>query len=216
MAQSEWTRSVRAVRHTLLGDYCAPGINSARRVSSRPLIAVSVFLLILLVSNFKRSLWCCGQLWPYFGMGSFGTRLHRNCNAMGDPAKISPCVPSTCAHNAILSWLIIWDCKEMGDAAKISPRVPSTCAPNAIHSLLIINIIPSRQIYVAIDNPSLIPSISCLTTSSYLSNDVCTANNISKVENLQSNGCWCISHLYKFRDGIEVTRVCRYCGERQG
>jgi len=104
----------------------------------------------------------------------------------------------------------------MGDAAKISPYIPSTCAPNAILSLLIIHIIPSRQIYVAIDNPLLVPSISCLTTSSYLWNDVCAANNISHAENLQSNGCRYFSHLYKFRDGIQVTRVFRYCGERQG
>jgi len=53
----------------------------------------------------------------------------------------------------------------MGDAAQLAPRVPTTCAQNAILSLLIIHIIPSRQIYVAIDNPLLVPSISCLTTS---------------------------------------------------
>jgi hypothetical protein len=140
----------------------------------------------------------------------------RDCKTMCDAAKISPRVPSTCAQNAILSLLIIWDCKAMGDAAKISPRVPSTCAQNAILSLLIIHIIPSRQIYVAIDNPSFIPSVSCLTTSSYLWNDLCAADNISHTENLQSNSCQYFSHLYKFRDRIQVTRVFRYCGERQG
>jgi hypothetical protein len=149
-------------------------------------------------------------------MGSLGTRLHRDCNAVGDAAKISPRVPSTCAQNAILSLLIIRDCKAMGDAAKISPRVPSTCAQNAILSLLIIHIIPSRQIYVAIDNPSLVPSVSCLSTSSYLWNYVRAADDVSHAENLQSNGCRCFSHLYKFRDRIQVTRVFRYCGERHG
>ena len=104
----------------------------------------------------------------------------------------------------------------MGDAVNISPRVPSTCAQNAILSLLIIHIIPSGQIYVAIQNPSLVPSVSCLTTGSYLWNDVRAADNISHVENLQSNGCQCFSRLYKFRDGIQVTRVFRYCGQRQG
>jgi len=104
----------------------------------------------------------------------------------------------------------------MGDAAKISPRIPSTCAQNAILSLLIIHIIPSGQIYVAFDNPSLVPSVSCLTTSSYLWNDVRAADNISHAENLQSNGSRCFSHLYKFLDGIQVTQVFRYCGERQG
>jgi len=118
-------------------------------------------------------------------MGSLGTRSHRDCNAMGD-------------------------------AANISPRVPSTCAHNAIPSLLIIHIIQSRQIYVGIDDPSLIPSVTCLTTSSYLWNYVRAADNISHAENMESNGCRCFSHLYKFRDGIQVTRLFRYCGERQG
>ena len=67
-------------------------------------------------------------------MGSLGMPLHRDCNAMGDAAKISPRVPSTCAQNAFLSLLIIQDCKAMGDAVKTSPRVPSTCAQNAILS----------------------------------------------------------------------------------
>jgi len=104
----------------------------------------------------------------------------------------------------------------MGDTAKISSRVPSTWAQNAILTLLIIHIIPSNQIYMAIDNPSLVPSVSCLTTSSYLWNDVCTADNISHAENLESNRCRCFSHLYKFWDGIQVTQVFRYSGERQG
>jgi hypothetical protein len=149
-------------------------------------------------------------------MGSLGTSLHRDCNAMGDAETISPRVPSACAQNAMLSLLIIRDCKAMGDPAKISPRVPSTCAQNAILSLQIIHIIPSRQIYVDIDNPSFVPSVSCLTTSTYLWNDVRAADNISHAENLQSNGCRRISHLYKCRYRIQLTRVFRYCGERQG
>jgi hypothetical protein len=149
-------------------------------------------------------------------MGSLGTRLHRDCNAMGDAAKISPRVPSTCAQNAILTLLTVWYCKAMGDAVNISPHVPSTCAQNATLSLLIIHIIPSRQIYVALDNPSLVLSVSCLRISSYLWNYVCAADDVSHAENLQSNGCQCVFHLYKFRDGIQVTRVFRYCGERQG
>jgi len=95
MAPSEWTRSVRAVRDTPVADYSAPGVNTTRRVAYRPPIAVSQFLLALLVSYFKHTLWRCGQLWPYVRMGSLGTRLHRDCNTMGDTAKISPHVPST-------------------------------------------------------------------------------------------------------------------------
>jgi hypothetical protein len=117
---------------------------------------------------------------------------------MGDTAKISPRVPSTSAQNTLLSLLIISDRKAMGDAAKISPPVPSTCAQNAILSLLIILIIPSSQIYVAIDNPSLVPSVPYLTTASYLWHYVCASDNVSHAENLESNGCLCFSQLYKF------------------
>jgi len=53
---------------------------------------------------------------------------------MGDAAKISPRVPSTCAQNAILLVLIIRDCKAMGNGGNISPCVPSTFAQNAILS----------------------------------------------------------------------------------
>jgi hypothetical protein len=148
-------------------------------------------------------------------MSSLGTRLNRDCNAMGDAAKNSPHVYSTCWQNALLLLLIIRDCKVMCDAAKISPHVSSTCAQNAILSLLIIHIIPSRQIYVAIDNPSLVPSVFCLP-SSYLWNEVRAADNISHTENLQSHSCRYLSHLYNFRDGIQVTRVSRYCCESQG
>ena len=118
-------------------------------------------------------------------MGSLGTLLHQDCYPMGDAAEISPCVPSTCAQNAILS-------------------------------LPIIHIILCHQIHVAVDNPSLVPSISCLTTSSHLSTYVCAADNVSHTENLQSNSCWCFSHLYQSQDGIRVNRVSRYCSEHQG
>jgi hypothetical protein len=172
MAQSEWTRSIIGVRDTSVADYHHP-------------IAVWMCLRILSVSNFKRSLWSCGQLWHYVKMVTLGSRLHQDYNSMGD-------------------------------AANISPRVCSTCAPNAILSLLIIYIIPSCQMYEVNNNPSLVPSVSCLTTHRYLWNHVRAAKNISHAENLRSNGCGCFSHLYKFWDRIQVTRVFRYCGERQG
>jgi len=116
----------------------------------------------------------------------------------------------------LLGTRLHWDCNVMGDAVKTTPRIPSTCAQNAILSLLIIHIIPSRQIYAAIDNPSLFLSISCLTTSSYLWNYVCAADDVTHAENLQSNSYWCFPHWYKLRDGIQVTQGLRYCGERQG
>ena len=174
-----------AIRDTPVADNSMPGVNTMHHIAYCPQIAVSPFLLALSVSYFKQTPWCCGQLCLYVGMGSLGTRLHRDCNPMGDAAKISPLVASNCAQNAILSFLII-------------------------------HIIPSCQIYVAIDNPLLVPSISCLTTSSFLWNYVHTADDVAYAENLQSNGCWCFSHLYKFQGGIQVTRVFSYCGERQG
>jgi len=80
MAPSEWMRSVRAVRDTPVADDSAPGVNTTRRVAYRPPITVSPFLLALSVFCFKQTLWRCGQLWPYVGMGSLGTHLHRDCN----------------------------------------------------------------------------------------------------------------------------------------
>ena len=97
------------------------------------------------------------------------------------------------------------DCIAMGDVAIISPPVPSTCAQHAFPSLLIIHIIPSLQIYVAIDNPLFVLSISCLTSSGDLWKYVREADDISDAEKLQSNACRCLSHLDKCRDVIQVT-----------
>jgi hypothetical protein len=102
----------------------------------------------------------------------------------------------------------------MGDAAKTSHRVPSTCAHNAILSLLNIHIIPSHQVHVAIDNPSLVRSVTCLSISSNPWNSVRAVDDVSHVENLQFNCCRCMSHLYQFRDRIQLTRVFRDSGER--
>jgi hypothetical protein len=77
----------------------------------------------------------------------------------------------------------------MGDAAKISLRIPSTSSQIAILSLQIIHTIPTSQIYVAMDNPSLFPSTSHLDSSSYFWNDVCAADNVLQTEILQTNWC---------------------------
>jgi hypothetical protein len=62
MAPSERTRSIRAGRDTLVADYSMPGLNTTHRVAYRPQIAVSPFLHALSVSDFERTLWCCGPL----------------------------------------------------------------------------------------------------------------------------------------------------------
>jgi len=80
MALSEWTCSVSAVRGTPVAGYSTPSFNATHRVAYRPPIAVSPCLLALLVTYFKQTLWRCGQLWPYVGMGSLVSHLHRDCN----------------------------------------------------------------------------------------------------------------------------------------
>jgi len=160
MAQSERMRSVRAIRDIPVVADSAPGANTTTRVAYCPPLVVSPFPPALSFFYFKWTLRRCGQLWLYVGLGSSCTRLHHDFNAMGD-------------------------------AAKTSPHVPSTCAQNAIPSLLIIHIVPSRQIYVAIENPSRIPSISCLTTSSNLCNYVHAADDVTHAENLHSNHYRC-------------------------
>ena len=107
MPLSEWMRSIRNPRDSPEADYSAPGCNTSRRIAYHPPIGVSRFLLALLVSCFKRTIWICDQLWPYVGMRSLGMRLHRDCNVMAEVAKISPRVPSTSAQSANLSLLII-------------------------------------------------------------------------------------------------------------
>jgi len=79
-APSEWTRSVRDVRDSPVADYSAPGLNTTRRVAYRPPIDISPVFLALSVSYFKQTLWRWGQLWPYVGMGSLGTRMHLECD----------------------------------------------------------------------------------------------------------------------------------------
>ena len=65
--------SITVVRDTPVADYSAPGTNTTSRIPYRPLIAVLLFLLTLSVSYFKRTLWLCGQVWPYVGISSLGT-----------------------------------------------------------------------------------------------------------------------------------------------
>jgi len=184
MAPSERTRSVGAIRDIPVAAYSAPGSNMTCRIADRPPIAVSQFLLALSVYYYTLTLWCRGQLWPHGEMGSFGMRLHRDCNAMGN-------------------------------GVKTLPRINSTSARNAILSLVIIHIIPSHQIYVTIHNPSLVPSIFCLTTSSYPWYYVRAADDVTHSDHWQSNGYRCFPHLYTFRDGIQPTWVFRLFGERQ-
>jgi hypothetical protein len=101
MAASEWTRTVRAVRGTPVVGYSTPSVNPTHCIAYRPPIPVSPFLLTLSVSYSKQTLWHCGQLWPYVGMGLFGTHSHRDCIAIGDAANISPHVPSTLSSRSV-------------------------------------------------------------------------------------------------------------------
>jgi hypothetical protein len=90
---------VRATRNTTLAKFSAPGLNTIRHVAYRPSIAVSLFLLALLVSYFTQK---CG-----FGANCDHTSewiqwVHSSIGiAMGDAAKISPCIPCTLSSRRI-------------------------------------------------------------------------------------------------------------------
>jgi len=106
IVMSECMCSVTVVSDTRVAGYYAPGVETMHHVAYLPLIAVSLFLHTLLVSYVKLTLQYCGKLSPSIGMGWLGTRLHRNCNVMGEAAKISLHIHSTCVQSAILSLLI--------------------------------------------------------------------------------------------------------------
>jgi len=108
MAPLEWTCSVGAVRDTPVGDYSAPGIKIIHPIAYCPAIEVSLCLLAVSVAYLKWPLWHCGHLRPYIGIGSLGTRLYFDWNAMSDGVKISPPVHYICTQNAFLSLLIIY------------------------------------------------------------------------------------------------------------
>jgi hypothetical protein len=175
----------------------APSETSPSRLTHRPASIPCVMLNIALPSQFHRffSLCRCPMLNEHSGVGG-------------------------------QQWPYVWlrslgtdlhrDCNAMDNAVRHCPFVPTTCTQNAILPLQIIHIIQNCQIYVAIHNPSLVPSSSRLTTSSYLRNYVRAADNVSHAENLQSNCCRCFSHLHRFQDQIQVAWIFRYCGERQG
>ena len=59
------------------------------------------YVLALSVSCFKQRVWRCDQLWPYVGTVSLGTRLHWDCNALGDAVTKSPRSPPTLNSRSI-------------------------------------------------------------------------------------------------------------------
>jgi len=104
----------------------------------------------------------------------------------------------------------------MGGAVNISPYVSSTSVQNAILSLPIIHTIPSCQINVTMETSLLVLSVSWIRTTSYHLNYMHLGDDVSHSEDMQLNDCQCMSHMFKFLHGIEVTRGFMYCGELQG
>ena len=104
MAGSERTRSVKAIRDTMVAEYSMPAVNPTPLCLYRPPMSVSLFPLALSVSDLKQALWHCCQLWPYVGMGWLGTLLSRDWNAMGETAKISSHVSSTFSSRSFGRW----------------------------------------------------------------------------------------------------------------
>jgi hypothetical protein len=98
--------SVRAVRDTPVAGHSVIGIDTTSEVAYRTPIAVSLFLLALSFSKLKQTLWHCGELLPYVRIGSLDSRLHWDCNVMGDAVNISPLDPSNCTYNEMLTILI--------------------------------------------------------------------------------------------------------------
>jgi len=56
MAESEWTHSIRAVRDNPVAAYSAPDVNTTHPVAYHPPIAVSPFLLALLIPILEQTL----------------------------------------------------------------------------------------------------------------------------------------------------------------
>jgi len=108
MAASEWTRWVRAVTDTPVAHISAPGVDDTHCVAYHPPTTISPFFLPLPVPYYKPTLWSCGKLWAYVRMGSLSTRMHWDCNAMGDAAKMYPRVRSTLSSRGLGSrWVDI-------------------------------------------------------------------------------------------------------------
>jgi hypothetical protein len=98
------------------------------------------------------------------------------------------------------------DCNSIGDLANISPRIPSTCASHGILTLLIIHIFPCYQMYMAIDNPLLVSSVSCLTTNSYLCNSIRGADNISHTETAKATAADAFLTCTNFEIGSKLPK----------
>jgi hypothetical protein len=98
LAPSEWTCSISGVSDTLTAEYSTRGIHAMCHVEYRPPITMSSCVRPLSVSELKHSVWCSGQLAQYGRMGSLSTLIHCDCNAIGDPVKICPCVPYSCGE----------------------------------------------------------------------------------------------------------------------
>jgi hypothetical protein len=62
VADSEWTRSARAGRGTLVEDHSMHIVNTTHGVAFLPPNAVSSFLLALSISYFKQTQWPSGKL----------------------------------------------------------------------------------------------------------------------------------------------------------
>jgi hypothetical protein len=99
----------------------------------------------------------------------------------------------------------------LGGVVTFSPHVPSTCTLNGILSVWIRDIIPSSQQYVAIDNPSLIQSICCFSTTSLVMYYCHADDNDCNSEIMQSPSEQCVPHWDNIRDQIEVILPFKYC-----
>jgi len=125
MAVSEWTRSIRAIRETLVADYSMPGANTMHRVAYGPPIAVSPFRLALSVFYYKQTLCDHMSEWVHW--------VHQqNVNRSGSHMQTSqtlflPSPVLLCTSRCTQAPLEL--CKVLSDSARAFSGAPeSTCS----------------------------------------------------------------------------------------
>jgi hypothetical protein len=108
---------------------------------------------------------------------------------------------------------LYWHCNVIGNDTKNSPHVSSICLQTTTIFLSILPINSTYQVNIAIENTSLVPFVSSLTTGCYIWNAMWVADNITDTENLKINGFKSGSQLCTVADLIPVIEVLSLCGE---
>jgi len=106
----------------------------------------------------------------------------------------------------LIGYMVTWGLQCDWWHNEIPSCVPFTCTKNAIISFLIICTIPTRQISVAIHNPSLVTSISCPRTRNYLGNYVHTADDIPTLTSCKATAAGAYPTCTNFEMGSKLPK----------